>query len=161
MPSTCCPGRHANQVPVILGGATVEAAAEALLRLLNPKGWWPADKPLVVLCFDESHLLPTVIGGGAEGAWSRFSVLRRALSTIVELPIFTLFLSTMGNLEQLAPPPPKKASSRLMGRTLATFPPICLTRLDHFAPFLKKLDKSWTLNRVASTYHIAHLGRPL
>ncbi|KAI0806787.1 hypothetical protein C8Q74DRAFT_1362378 [Fomes fomentarius] len=156
---------RAQQFRRVSGGATVQDAANALLQLLDPRlASFPlSDKPLVVLCFDESHLLHTTPYGPHN--WTPFTVLRRVLHTIVNLPIFTLFVSTMGKLEQFSPLSlvPKAPSSRLMGQPeLETYRPFCLTSFDQFAPSMTKvLDIPWTLNQVASTYHIAHLGRPL
>lgn len=142
-------------------GETVKSAAERLLELLDPsRSIRKHKKPLVVLCFDESHVLTEATG---EGTPTRFTVLRRALRTIVDLPIFSLFLSTIpGKLDQFASLPQKEPSSRLISMLLKTFPPICYTKLESLAPRLTNDPKKpWTLSQVASTYHIAHLGRPL
>lgn len=138
---------------------TVYDAAKALLELLYPGGnVHKVKKPFVILCFDEAHSLTTIEQDG----WSRFEELRRALRIIVELPVFSLFLSTKGKLEQFAPLPKKTGSNRIASGNLAMYAPIVATPLDVLAdrfPIYSK--KPWTLMRAASTYHMAHLGRPL
>ncbi|RDX41439.1 hypothetical protein OH76DRAFT_1561574 [Lentinus brumalis] len=137
---------------------TVYHAAKAFLEVLYPEGnTYQVKKPCVILCFDEARSLTTIEQDG----WSRFEELRRALRIIVELPIFSLFLSTKGKLEQFAPLP-KKSGSRIASGNLSMYAPIVATPLDVLADTFPIYSKRpWTLMRAASTYHMAHLGRPL
>ncbi|KAJ2986783.1 hypothetical protein NUW54_g9633 [Trametes sanguinea] len=102
--------------------------------------------------------LLTRSGNTAEEAL--FPDVRRALGLIRNLPIFALFLSTVGKLEQFSPPPQLDSSERIFRSTLVPFPPIVWTPVDVLAARITN-DKVWTLREVASTHHIAHLGRPL
>src|ERR1700748_3033955 len=52
-------------------------------------------RPLVILAFDESHVLTDT---PKHSEWTLFSEFRRALRVIVDLQIFSLFLSTAGRL---------------------------------------------------------------
>ncbi|TFY50412.1 hypothetical protein EVJ58_g11058, partial [Rhodofomes roseus] len=136
---------------------TVKTSAEELIRFLDPWKKARPDEPLVILCFDEAHMLTMSVAG--EYDWTRFSELRRVLRMIVGWPIFTLFLSTVGKLEQFVPLPQQETSGRLAIRELGLFAPIVLTPFDILAERISK--SNWTLQRVASTHHMAHLGRPL
>ncbi|KAI0747036.1 hypothetical protein C8Q80DRAFT_1178933 [Daedaleopsis nitida] len=130
-------------------------SATQLVKLLSFDGPTPSDQPLVIVCFDEAHTLTDVHEGT-----SFFFELRRALRTIRAEPIFTLFLSTTGSLEQLSPPPYADASERVGKLHLQMCPPICLTPLDVLAEKFNPRG-GWQLSTVASTRHIVHLGRPL
>ncbi|RPD71010.1 hypothetical protein L226DRAFT_513675 [Lentinus tigrinus ALCF2SS1-7] len=138
----------------------IMTAAEALadrVSLQYPQfGAYP-DKPLVVLCFDEAHMLTE--HRDAMTTVTLFEVIRRALHIIRRLPFFTLFVSTVANVEHFPPTPPLHSSSRLR-RHLPPFEPIVWTPLDVLAQRMSR-DSSFTLAQVASTYHMAHLGRPL
>ncbi|KAJ3001938.1 hypothetical protein NUW54_g6123 [Trametes sanguinea] len=89
-----------------------------------------------------------------------FPDVRRALRLVRELPIFALFLSTVGKLEQFSPPPQLESSARLFRSQLVPYPPIVWTPFDVMAAHITD-EKVWTLTEVASMYHIVHLGRPL
>ncbi|KAI9066890.1 hypothetical protein FKP32DRAFT_324631 [Trametes sanguinea] len=140
----------------------VRAAAEALtsyLATVQQQSSATNDGfPNVILCFDEAQLLT----GGARrhSGMSLFSDVRHALRLVSQLPIFALFLSTVGKLEQFSPPPPLKGSARVFQRQLVPYPPITWAPIDALAARITN-NKVWTLTEVASTYHIAHLGRPL
>ncbi|KAH9828946.1 uncharacterized protein C8Q71DRAFT_891689, partial [Rhodofomes roseus] len=156
-----CHVRYASRIRPSLSrrtnNKTVKTSAEELIRFLDPWKKARPDEPLVILCFDEAHMLTMSVAG--EYDWTRFSELRRVLRMIVGWPIFTLFLSTVGKLEQFVPLPQQETSGRLAIRELGLFAPIVLTPFDILAERISK--SNWTLQRVASTHHMAHLGRPL
>jgi len=56
--------------------------------------------PLVVLAFDEAHILTEF---PVDGGWTIYSELRRCLCQLLDLPIFTLFLSTAGKFRPFWP----------------------------------------------------------
>ncbi|CDO68158.1 hypothetical protein BN946_scf184938.g10 [Trametes cinnabarina] len=108
--------------------------------------------------FDEAQLFNR--GGTLDSQAALFPDVRRALCPIRRLPMFTLFLSFMGKLEQLSPPTQLESSDRILRLELVPLEPIVWTPFAVFARRITK-DKVWTLTEVASTNHIAHLGRPL
>ena len=120
------------------------------------------DKPLVILCFDEAQILTKTRPSSTNPPClsSLLADLRRALRIIIDQPIFAIFLSTMGELEQFSPPLPMDPSSRIRSIHRQTFEPIVYTPLDVLAKKIAKKDRL-TLMDVASTYHMSHLGRPL
>ncbi len=121
-------------------------------------------EPLVILCFDEAHELTTSETDRGIYIWTRFEELRRACSIFVGLPIFTLFVSTVGKveLEPFAPLLGQSSSSRLAPWVYPTHAPIVAMPLDVLAErFPLSSEDPWTLRRAASTHHMAHLGRPL
>ncbi|KAI9070181.1 hypothetical protein FKP32DRAFT_1670559 [Trametes sanguinea] len=140
----------------------VKAAAEALTSYLTTvqkeSSTARALDLEVILYFDEAQLL-TTRGTGKSGI-ALFPDVRRALRLVRELPIFALFLSTVGKLEQFSPPPQLESSARLFRSQLVPYPPIVWTPFDVMAARITN-EKVWTLTEVASTYHIVHLGRPL
>ncbi|KAH9911485.1 uncharacterized protein B0H18DRAFT_358315 [Fomitopsis serialis] len=150
--------KHNQDSPIVnQDDRTVLNSATELIQHLNSESMFPLDRPLVILCFDESHMLTKT--QARDDDWTRFSELRRSLHMICTLPIFTLFLSTMGKVEQFAPFPQQERSGRIVGRELEVFPPIVLTPFDVFAEHVS--GPECTLQRVASTQYMAHLGRPL
>lgn len=134
----------------------VKTAGEALAKFLDPEKCC-SDVPLLVICFDEAHRLTDKIPGVS---WTCFSELRRALRVLKPFPFFSLFLSTAGKFHLFSPDYYYDASNRIQHQILDMFPPITETNFDQFAEKVA-VDGSWTLDRVASTHHMAHLGRPL
>jgi hypothetical protein len=55
--------------------------------------------PLVIIIFDESHILTDIL---ENSHWTLFSKLHCTLRGMVEQPIFTLFLSTVGRFNQFS-----------------------------------------------------------
>ena len=111
----------------------------------------------MVLCWDESHCLVEPVLGAR---WTRFSQLRRALRIILPFSYISIFLSTAGKFHQFSPSPEFESSNRVIFGEFKMLPPITEVSFDQFA---EKVDytKGWSLARVASTHHIAHLGRAL
>ncbi|RPD68653.1 hypothetical protein L226DRAFT_617371 [Lentinus tigrinus ALCF2SS1-7] len=142
------------------GEKTIQDAAMALIQLLNAVS---DAEPCIILSFDEAHELMPDLTDSDLSQWSRFGELRRALRDIVGLPIFTLFLSTTGKLEQFAPLPRLSGSARVLSGHFRMFPPIITTPLDALAERfpLRQTTNPWTLDQVASTHHMALLGRPM
>ena len=95
--------------------------------------------------------------------WTVFSVLRRALRTIRDVPFISIFLSTAGKSDCFSPSPLAEydTSARLMHRTLLMLPPITEVDFDQFAEKVDCTKEKWTLARIASTHQMVHLGRAL
>ena len=109
-------------------------------------------RPVVVLAFDEVHALMDSSGGRN---WTIYSELRRCLSELVDIPIFTLFISTADNFQLIShegPANPSLGNKKLL-------PPIPDNDFDHFA-FTAK-EGEITLDRVVEDEWICRLGRPL
>ncbi|KAI0302586.1 hypothetical protein BC826DRAFT_422138 [Russula brevipes] len=135
---------------------TAEVAREIIL-LLNPERK-SNDSPQVVISWDESHSLLQPIG---KAKWTIFSELRRALRTIEEEPILSVFLSTVGNFEDFSPATKYDPSMRLSDGDLESLPPITEVSFDQFAEKVDCIKETWMLARIASTHQMAHLGRAL
>ncbi|KAI0737715.1 hypothetical protein C8Q80DRAFT_1052075, partial [Daedaleopsis nitida] len=156
-----------NSAAVVTGGSgsptrkvndsrvDLNKVAKDLVDLLSLDDSVKSNTPLVVVCFDEAHMLTTMRAGT-----SLFFELQRVLCTIRHLSIFTLFLSTTGSLEQCSPLSYADTSERVEKMDLKVLPPICLTPLDVLAEKFNPRG-NWRLQKVASTRHMVHLGRPL
>ncbi|KAI0700802.1 hypothetical protein C8T65DRAFT_741918 [Cerioporus squamosus] len=136
-PFTTAGGSSTHIVDVQSNTGDVATAARALTTYLSstlPGGARQSreSQPLVMLCFDEAQLL---IEPDEYSSTVLFPDMRHALHMISELPILALFLTKVIQVEQFPPVP------QLTQRGTA--------------------DKAWTLQEVASTYHMVHLGRPL
>ena len=117
------------------------------------------DGCFVTLAFDECHRLASPQAGRS---WSALSELRHALRLIILYPVFTIFLSTSGKLRFLSPNLSMHPSSRLSRRQLSLLPPLYQCPFDLVSKEHKfSTEPIWNLAHVASTEHIAHLGRPL
>ncbi|KAF8347959.1 hypothetical protein F5887DRAFT_672674 [Amanita rubescens] len=110
-------------------------------------------EPLVILAFDEAR---TITKPGKNQSWSPFSELRRALRALINQPLFSLFLTTTGNVNALVPTSSEDLSRRMQIQALPATRPFVEVGFDHFA-FKNQLD----LRVVASDEHISHFGRPL
>jgi hypothetical protein len=112
--------------------------------------------PLVILAFDESHILtefPKCCG------WTLFSELRRTLQVIVKQPIFSLFLATAGSFHVLSPEITSHSSNRVVNEFLRPLDPITEISFDDIA--YRAEENTVSLSRVVTTDWISHLGRPL
>lgn len=142
----------------------MKVAANSLITYLDskvpPRRYVSDDENLVILCFDDSAQLLISKTCGHDSSTTLRHVVRQALATIGGLRIFTLFLSKMDQVEYFPLPPPMSNSTAVLSFSCSPFEAIVWTPLDVFARRITK-DKAWTLSEVASTYHIAHLGRPL
>ncbi|KAF8875860.1 hypothetical protein CPB84DRAFT_1796248 [Gymnopilus junonius] len=138
------------------GNEMVRSIAQEIVDVLDPTRCCRTE-PLMVICWDDANFLNDQI---PNVPWTLFSGLRRALRTIRDFPFFSIFVTTAYNLEFVPPPPAYGPSSRISFLVLDPYAPITEVGFDEFA---SKVDSkgSWTLAQVASTYHMAHLGRPL
>ncbi|KAF8893733.1 hypothetical protein CPB84DRAFT_1732264 [Gymnopilus junonius] len=134
----------------------IATAAEEVIAILDPDKKC-LQQPLVIICWDESHSLTDEIEGES---WTRFSELRRALRTIKDAPIFSVFLSTAGKFHLFSPDIQFESSNRITTLVLHRFSPITEVGFDEFAVKVKPNGMS-TLTQIASTHHMAHLGRAL
>ena len=109
----------------------------------------PDPEPSVILAFDEARTLST----SSNQEWSHFSELRRALHALIDEPLFSLFLTTTGNV---VPSSRKDLSGRVQGRQLFSNSPFAEVGFDHFA-----FKDKFNLRAVAGDEHLSHFGRPL
>ncbi|KAA1471223.1 hypothetical protein DENSPDRAFT_99917 [Dentipellis sp. KUC8613] len=130
-------------------------ASKNLSKFLDPTGL--LDGPLLVLSFDEAHSLTEPI---KYKSWTRFSELCRGLRAINKMPFFAIFLSTAGKFRPFSPHHDFDPSNRIRLLDHDLFEPITEVGFDDFAERISE-DGTWHLGRLASTYHIAHLGRAL
>jgi hypothetical protein len=136
----------------------VAEAGMNLSRFLDPKGLLGSTEgprhPLVILAFDEAHILTNT---PKNQTWTVFSELQQVLHKLVTQPIFFLFLSTSGRCQfypeiQLGPP-------SLWRADLSPLNPISGISFDDLALPAKEYDIE--LSDVVTTKWISHLGRPL
>lgn len=143
---------------------SVATAAQELSRLLDPCSVLHSnDRPsslLLLINFDEAHsLTEPIVDKSSKAELTRFLVLRRALRSLNFEPFFALFLSTAAKFRSFTPRV-SRDSSQIYKAILIVYPPITSVGFDEFADRVS-IDGSWTLTRLASTYHITHLGRAL
>ena len=111
------------------------------------------------LAFDEAHVIAeTITTNGIQ--WSQFSALRRALRAIRLFPVWSLFLSTTGKLEQFAPAPVLDDSNRIVEGRLIILTPFSALGFDLLAEVLS-YNGSYALTYVSSLTYKLSLGRPL
>jgi hypothetical protein len=115
-----------------------------------------ARHPLVILSFDESHILTDT---PKNQSWTVFSELRRVLRELVHLPIFSLFLSTAGKVLSFSPVIQSDPSLRARRSDLSPLHPISEISFDDLSYPAMKDDIM--LSQVVKTDWISHLGRPL
>ena len=109
--------------------------------------------PLVILAFDEAR---TLASPGNDKPWFHFTELRRVLRVLKDQPLFSLFLTTTGNVDALVPSSRKNFSSRVKNQVLSSSRPFAEVGFDHFA-FKDQFD----FEKVTGIEHITHFGRPL
>lgn len=112
-------------------------------------------RTLVILAFDESHILTDT---PKDTVWTLFSELRRTLRGVIDFPIFSLFLSTAGRFHLFSPEIRSDPSNRIPNFD-DPLHPISEISFDDLA-FPGKED-TVTLDRVVQLDWISHLGRPL
>ncbi len=139
----------------------MKEAGKALCRFIDEHGLLDSHngprRPLVVLAFDEAHLLTD--NPPDQGHWNLFLELRRYLRQIQELPIFSLFLSTAGRFNQFPPDIHSDPSARATEPGNRPLDPISEISFDDIAyPALKG---TITIDKVVEIDWISHLGRPL
>ena len=119
-------------------------------------------KPILIFAFDEAHVL-TKKKFGCMKSLTMFDELRRALRSIRDLDIFSLFLSTttIGNISQFGGDTVNDPSSRIQKRKIPLFPPFTDMGFDQFARDTLSKYKPLTLGCVSSIDTIISFGRPL
>jgi hypothetical protein len=115
--------------------------------------------PAIILSFDEAHSLTVVEADNVDGLWSKFSELRRALRVIHSYPCYSVFLSTMGKVQQFTPDALHDISTRLQEGLLFLSQPFCELGFDQLAE--KAISGETTLDHVSSLAFLAKLSRPL
>jgi hypothetical protein len=113
------------------------------------------EMPVLILAFDEAHILTSI----QEHNWSNFSVLRHVLCSLTNFPIFSLFLSTTGKITQFT----SRAgdySERIINGSKKLIQPFTDLGFDVLAQKVS-LDGRWKLEDVTKDSHIVTLGRPL
>ncbi|KIM51726.1 hypothetical protein SCLCIDRAFT_1224182 [Scleroderma citrinum Foug A] len=144
----------------IFQGRGVKEAGERLCRLIDPQHVLDSPtgprRPLVVISFDESHILTD---NPRDERWTLFSELRRVLRGMVDLPVFSLFLSTAGRFHRFTPEKRLDPSGRIANSILCVLHPISEISFDDIA--FPASEDTVMLDRVVEMDWISHLGRPL
>jgi hypothetical protein len=112
----------------------------------------------IFLTFDEAQTLSETLN---KSGGSQFIVLRRALSSVSTLPLFTFFLSTTGSIMQLLQPRDEDPSRRISGGKLSTPPPYIFLGFDQLMQSHKVFEQWNTLDDVTLMECASHMGRPL
>jgi hypothetical protein len=112
--------------------------------------------PLVILTFDESHMLTET---PRNKSWTVFSELCQVLGELVEEPIFSLFLSTAGKLHLFSPEIRSDPSRRAKNNDLPCLHPVSEISFDDLA--YPAMEDEIMLSQVVQTKWISHFGRPL
>ncbi|KAK2463892.1 hypothetical protein APHAL10511_004064 [Amanita phalloides] len=138
----------------------VVGAGEALCNIIDQSGQLSVSKgpqrPLIIMSFDESHMLTAGVG---EGKQSLFYELWRILRRLKKLPIFALFLLTAGYFHQLSPEISSYPSSWISSLQCPILYPISEASFDDIMFCLKEGQVS--LSDVVTMNWISHIGRPL
>jgi len=113
----------------------------------------------LVLAFDRG----TENRWGILGDWSILNELRRALRELHNLPIFSIFLSTLSTtakIYQSVGSTGPDFSSRILKMELTLVQPFTDVGVDHLAKRIA-LDGNWDLDKLTDDAYICSLGRPL
>ena len=119
----------------------------------------PHGIPLVILAADEAHTL-TELRQTANGSWSIFNELTDALRGLHNLSLFSLFLSTTGQISQFTSSVQEDRSARVVLGKLVTVQPFTDLGFDLLAHIIS-LDGTWRLEQLTEDEYICRLGRPL
>ena len=114
--------------------------------------------PMVILALDEAHSLTDVVD--PQESWTAFSELRRALRSLNEYRLFSLFLSTTGKMSQFTSAKKDDSSTRVQLGELILIMPFTDLGFDQLASKIAS-DGSFFLEDVASIEHMVTLGRPM
>ena len=131
-------------------GDGVKEAGERLCRFIDSERVLDSRdgsrRPLVILSFDESHILTDIPN---RSRWTLFSELRRILREIINHPIFSLFLSTAGRFHLFSPEIRSDDSNRITNSNLAPLHPISEICFDDMA--YPARENTVSLDRVVKT----------
>ncbi|KAI0295042.1 hypothetical protein B0F90DRAFT_1820770 [Multifurca ochricompacta] len=146
--------------PYAVDGNGVREAGLELCQFVDPEGCLDLlegpRRPLVILAFDESHVLGDTPPGKG---WTLFAELRRTLRELVELPVFSLFLSTAGKFHVFSPEIGKDPSNQVANMNLSVLHLISeISFNDLMTP---PEEDSVTVDDMVDDKWITHLGRPL
>jgi hypothetical protein len=122
-------------------------------------GRTPKDGPLIILAFDEAHTL-TDIKMTNSTQWSIFSKLQHALRALTRFSLFSLFMSTTGEISQFTSAPTEDASARILTGKLVLIEPFTDLGFDTLARKIS-LAPPPDLENLTTNAHIGHLGHPL
>ena len=144
----------------VADGKGVEEAGHRLCQFIDPFNVLDSiegpRRPLVIISFDESHILTDNPRGTV---WTLFSELCRIFRAIVNYPIFSLFLSTAGRFSRFSPEQRLDPSTRIANSELYFLHPICEISFDDIA--FPANENAVSLRRVVEMDWMCHLGRPL
>ena len=142
----------------------IKGAALEFLKILDPKldqKQLKTLQPLVVLAFDEAHVLTTEQYNTEDGYFSKFSELRRAIRALVDFPIFSVFLSTAGKIQYFTPRPDRDNSGRLQKSDLMLLGPFTTLGFDQMMTESRLEDGIISIEEVSTVACMARFGRPL
>ena len=120
--------------------------------------------PLLLLAFDEAHLLAyPKTPKGQQPKPTAFSEMRHGLRKMIDFPVFSLFLSTMGNIHDFTPPPKDDPSKWAADEILHLYPPFTKLGFDQMlrADSLNKSSNRFDVDYVSRIGFMVRLGRPL
>lgn len=118
--------------------------------------------PAVFIVFDEAHSLTKPLYANNSTSRNDFSELRRVLSLLNQVSLFTIFLSTTGKISQFTPPRGHDPSNRMNYGTFKIPHPFIYLGFDQLVGSDKMFcDKYKTLNDVTTLECISRMGRPL
>ncbi|KAM6501264.1 hypothetical protein JOM56_004278 [Amanita muscaria] len=140
----------------------IRRTALDLLKCLNPELEAAHIKtlpPLVVLAFDEAHVLSVEKHQFDTGSFSKFSERRRALRALKYLPIFSVFLCTSGKTQHITLRAEFDASGRVQKSNLVLLPPFTELGFDQMVGQIS--DGALTIETVSSIKFMVRFGRPL
>jgi hypothetical protein len=115
--------------------------------------------PVVFLEFDEAH--PLAAARIADTKHTHFSELRRALRMLYEAPVFSLFLSTTGEISQFNPHQLVDPSARVIEGDLRLIPPYSDLGFDQAMAGHEVANGEKTIDEVTGWEFMSRLGRPL
>ena len=117
--------------------------------------------PGVFIAFDKAHSLTQPIDPDRDPSWTYFIKLRSALQALDYASSFVFFLSTTSKISNFVMPGDIAVSTRIVQKDLRTPLPFSNLGFDHLMQNHKILTKLTTIDEVASTECIMHMGQPL
>lgn len=119
--------------------------------------------PLIILAYDEAHVLSFPKNEKELRAPTAYSQHRRVIRGLRKLPIFALFLSTTGKIQDLTPPPKIDSSDRLFKLILRLPTPFTALGFDQMfkAHAFTAPGQNFGINDVSRVGFMVLFGRPL